>query len=522
MAFFRKLFYPFANDCRPVVFFIYLISALSPFFLLMLAAGWVTPIIPPILALSGVHAWYRLRMFKGEPPGAFLKFARNTYYVMLVFALIAVLRLSFLLFSHFFTFTVAVLAFLAVMKRVRFFARSGIYLSAIVVAAYYLYSAFNLKPGLCLIVTGIILIAAVKRVRFEVHAGIFLNIATLVLFSLFSAQTMSPDVMQKLSGEKYVRPVFLFKDIYSLNASNLYGGLLGIKDSRDGRYIYFTAKESQKAGVPGYYSLYRVDLDNPKNLTKWSHDRMSDLAIIDCDSKILATDYKNGRLWMLDATTLKPIRSVATKKHPLFIITDERYRRVIVSHEGLTSYLIFSLPDLRLIGSVFNSTCPEWIAVDKEKERFYTANICSYPYLLSEVDLRTLKGIRRQFHLRLFSMGVGLDRKRDLIYVSAFVSGVIHVADQETLHRVTSFKTMPGVRAVVPDEKRGLIYVGNMIDPYLRVYRPDYTLLAKIYIGGICRVIYISPHSGRVFAGSMYGLLEIKADELLKNASIHH
>ncbi|MFA6450740.1 MAG: hypothetical protein WCX65_14800 [bacterium] len=418
--------------------------------------------------------------------------------------------------------TAVVLILIAAVNTGRFNKSIYIPLNIFLLTAFFIFSAFRLRTDLAIIITICLLIAAVKRTRFETGAGILLNIATLIIFSLFTGTTLNHDVVQLIKTEKYVKPIFLFSDNYNKQDAKLYNGLNRIVVSRDERYVYFTAKESRKDGIPQYDSLFRIELDRPENIKTWHHDRLFDLALIDNDTKLLATDYKNDRLWLLNAETLKPIRSVATKPRPLNIVTDEKHRRFIVTHEGLTSFLIFSLPNLRLFGAQFNHACPEWVTVDPDKNFMYSSNVCSLPFLLSEVDLRTLKTTRKQFPLRFISFGNGLDRKRGRIYVSVIVTGRIRVVDQKTFRRIGAFMTKPGVRSVVFDEKRDVIYVGNMIDPYLRVYGSDYSLLGKIYIGRICRVIYISPKSNRVFAGSMYGLLEIKIDDLLRDSKKKH
>ncbi len=391
------------------------------------------------------------------------------------------------------------------------------YLIFAFIAVAVLYASMFYFWVLLLFTTAILaLLAGFGKIRVETAAGILLNIAVLSFFFLFTPRRLTPDVVELIQKEKYARPVFMFTDIYTPKQAKAYSGLIKILTSSDDRYVYFTAKDREKKNKPHYFSLYKIDLENPKKIMKWSHDRLYDLALTENDTKLLVTDYRNARLWVLDAKTLRPIRSVPVRDRPENIVLDSERKRVIVTHEGLTSYLILSLPGLKRIKSVNTSSCPGWMETDPYRERMYSANCCIYPYLMSEIDMSTLRPMRRRLLMHFFSLGAGMDRKLGRIYITHIITGTIHVLDMKTLKIIGIIRTLPGVRAVATDTRRNLIYVGSMTDPYFRVYDTKYKYLGKIYIGRTCREIHVSAKKGRVYAGSMYGLIEVRIDDFMK------
>jgi len=214
---------------------------------------------------------------------------------------------------------------------------------------------------------------------------------------------------------------------------------------------------------------------------------------------------------------LEPVASAATQERPQWIIYDEKRGRATVTHEGLSSYISYSIPDLKRVGRIYNSTCPEWVALDRGKERIYSANLCSTFHMLSEIDMKTMRTTRERLPANFFSLGAGVDGDRDRVYVTGFITGAVHALDQNTLRRVATFRAKPGVRSVAPDAQRDLVYVCNMIDPHTLVYDGSGKQIAKVFTGSSCRVIHVSPSSGRVFVGSMYGLIELRIDDLLRD-----
>ncbi len=485
--------------------------------MLLQNAGPVTPILPPVLAFSAANAASLAKKAAGKPAGRILKAAVYCYYATLALAAAALFLLFVPYYPRFFIFAAASVVALSALSASRASKPLLVAIGVAVAFACFVWCSLLTRVDVGIVAGALVLAAVLFKPRVELTSGILLNIITIVTFFFFNAPRQTPERIIKLSMEKYARPVYLFSDGMGRDDGRLYNGLLRITTASDGRFVFFTAKEARETQDPDYFSLYKVEIDKPSNVLKWSNDRMSDVALVDGETKLLATDYSKEKLWLLDATTMEPLASAATQERPQWIVYDEKRSRATVTHEGLSSYISYSIPDLKQLNRIYNSTCPEWVAVDYGKDRVYSANLCSTFHMLSEIDMKTMKTTRERLPANFFSLGAGVDGDRDRVYVTGFITGAVHAFDQNTLRRVATFHTKPGVRSVAPDDKRDLVYVCNMIDPHTFVYDISGKQVAKVFTGGSCRVIHVSPATGRVFVGSMYGLIELRIDDLMSD-----
>ncbi len=495
----------------------YFLLSLFPFALLLQNAGPVTPILPPILIFGFARAVYSAKRASGKPSGKLLKAAVYCYYATLALAAAALFLLFFPYYPRFFVFAVASVVVLSVLSASRVSKLPTVAIGVVVAFACFVWCSVITRVDVGAAAAALMLAAALFKPRVELTSGILMNIFTIATFFFFNAPRQTPERIIELSMEKYAKPIYLFSDAMGRDDGRLYNGLLRITTTSDGRFAYFTAKEARETQDPDYFGLYKVEIDKPSNVRKWSRARMSDAALVEGETKIVATDYSNDKIWLLDADTLEPLASADTQDRPQWIIYDEKRGRATVTHEGLSSYISYSMPDLKELSRTYNSTCPEWVAVDYGKDRIYSANLCSTFHMLSEIDMKTMKTTRERLPANFFSLGAGVDGDRDRVYVTGFITGAVHALDQNTLRRVATFHTKPGVRSVAPDDKRDLVYVCNMIDPHTIVYDVSGKQIAKVFTGGSCRVIHVSASTGRVFVGSAYGLIELRIDDLLRD-----
>ena len=155
--------------------------------------------------------------------------------------------------------------------------------------------------------------------------------------------------------------------------------------------------------------------------------------------------------------------------------------------------------------------------VDRDSRSFFASNWLYY-FMLTEIEMYSLRRTGAKFFLSFDSGGVDLDRRRGIVYVSKGFSGVIFGLDRRSFEVVHRIDTRPFVRAVCADEKRNLVYAGNVIEPYVYVYRPGGKPVGKIFTGSNCREIVVAPKSGRVFAGTAFGLIELRVDKLISDS----
>ncbi len=451
------------------------LTGLFPFLFVNGAMAFVVPPLPALtLVLCGGYAAVRLRRERGVEPGRTAKLLYAAYFALLFFFLFFLFRFS-----------------------------------------VYHYAAV-LLPALA----ACIALAAARKLRVELAAGLLLNITTLCVFLLFLPPRCSDKLLDRINTEKYIRPVFLFMGNTTRpdrGAFRLYDGVRRITSNSDESRLFFTAKgKGNEKNDAGFYSLRSIDprIPGSEKPIRWSSSRIYDAELTPDEKYLLATDYDNGKLLKLDAATLEPVESRPTNPYPMFIVVDRIFNRAFVTHEGNGTMIEFSLPDLeqKHKKNVFGS--PIDVAVDWNSGEMYTSN-WMFPYMLSEIDLHLLKKIRVKFPLSFVGGGVALDSARRRVYVSNSMSGKVFAVDRDTFGTTGTLRAKPGARPVLVDEKRKLIYVGNMLGPDLLIFGFDHRRVGSVYVGRNCRALYLTPKTNRLLAGTALGIFEVNVDLLL-------
>jgi len=364
-------------------------------------------------------------------------------------------------------------------------------------------------------------LAAAKKTRLETAAGILLNLSTVLVFLLFLPPRFSPSLIGKIRGERYVRPVYLFMgDLKQPDRESFvsYDGVRSIIANEDESRLYFTAKggAGPRRKYNRFFSLHSIDPHNPRDDIRWSRCRIFDAALTPDGSNLLATDYDNRKLLVLDPETLEIRKTLPTNPFPMFIVIDKAHNRLFVTHEGIGFIIAYGLPGIARIDKRLTFSAPIAAAIDWNSGEMYAANWL-FPFMLSELDMYDMSVRHVKFPLSFAGAGAALDFDRNRVYVSNILSGKVAAVDRETFRSVGRLDALPGVRPVAVDEKRKLIYAGNMMEPYLRVYGYDHRLLARVYVGRNCRAIYLTPKTNRLLAGTALGVLEVRIDMLLKD-----
>jgi len=350
--------------------------------------------------------------------------------------------------------------------------------------------------------------------RAEAGAGLLLNACALLFFIHFIPEDITPATVGRLVEEEHARPVYTFFDAskkFDEKFSPPNDGIRTMLLNGAGDTLYFTVDTGAGENIA---TLYRVPLDGGDVVT-YSGGRLFGLAFTPGEEKLLATSYYDRKLLVLDPEDLSVRGSRETSEYPQFIIPDERGGRVTVTHEGLGIVTRYALPDLEYIDKTRIASAPSKIAVDYETRTFFAANWMYY-YMLTEVEMYSLRRTGKKFFMSFDSGGIDLDQSSGRVYISKGLSGIIFGVDRETFEIVDRIRTSPFVRAVCVDERRGLIYAGNVTEPYIRAYRPGGDEVGKIYAGPNCRDIIVDPDSGRVFAGTVFGVIELEVDKILK------
>ncbi len=391
--------------------------------------------------------------------------------------------------------------------------------------AAYLRTLFPYYPISILLLFVILIYAVVrKKLRKETAAGL-MSAACFVFFGLafYGPSDTSPSPLKQ---EKYVRPVYLFDNHSTVNGKKNKSYLNGVRmilASPDGSALYFTTDlerpESEEI-AENNRSLYRVNLKNTSDVRSFSSgDRIFGLAFTPGGDQLLATSNSDGKLYILDPATLKQLGYRKTNRYPQFIITDPKSETVNVTYEANDPWTVYALPGLKIQREASLKISPSKLYVDNEKRIIYSSNWL-YPYLLTAYSLPDLRVVKKKFFLSGISGGISYDRLKDRLYISSLFSGRVYGVDRGTFEVVDIIKAPPLARAVCVDNSTHLILIGNVAEPYVRVYNDKNVLITKIYTGKRCREIYQDPRSGRIFAGTQIGVMEILTKKIASDFKI--
>lgn len=355
--------------------------------------------------------------------------------------------------------------------------------------------------------------AFLKKWRPEITAGILLNISIAALFPMLVPPRITPATLERLENENRVRPIFTFAGRSAAGRGKIdtpYQGVRSIITDSEERAVYFTADVGR--GDIGIPSLFRVPLDGKPEIGRFAGDRMFGLAFTPGGGKLLATGYYKHKLHILDPETLRPLGERNAPMFPQLIIVDPRGGRVTVTHESHGTVSVYLLPDLKPFAVKRIAAAPSVIAVDRESRTFFAAN-WMHTFLLSEIEIYSLRARHRKFPFTPASGGVDFDRESGIVYAINSLDGRIHGVDRASWDTALTFRAPPFARTLRVDAKRRLIYVGNAVEPYIRIYNLDGVLLGRIFAGSNCRDIFLTPVSNRVLAGTTLGLMELKTGD---------
>jgi YVTN family beta-propeller protein len=128
---------------------------------------------------------------------------------------------------------------------------------------------------------------------------------------------------------------------------------------------------------------------NPDGSTKWIFVQLSDFsgfAVVD-----FATHKEVNRITIADMPGRTPFLVGGNASHGMAVTADGK---TLVVNSGRNSALfMYSLPDLKLIGSADVGRAPDWVTLTPDGKRAYVANAASNS--VSVVDVKAMKEITR-------------------------------------------------------------------------------------------------------------------------------
>ncbi len=278
--------------------------------------------------------------------------------------------------------------------------------------------------------------------------------------------------------------------------------------------LFFTAHSpaGRKHGII-FETLFKIPLKSNAEALSFVHT-FCPSGVYDEKRKIIfAIDQDTDQVLSVDSSKMEILKSTATYKDPDDIFMDTKRDRIVVLFEEGAAALYnpdtLELLKFRRWGCCVSSKG----TLSKKHDALFVSHTFN-PNIVSRVRLSDLKQIRRKI-LGLSSWWVSLNQGESQLYATDFFLGKIYVLNPQTLDVIKSTWIKSGVRAVIADENRKLFYVGNYLEPYLRILNSDFKVIKKVYTGHFCRSLKLLKN-GRLFAATGQGLVEVHVDEILK------
>lgn len=278
------------------------------------------------------------------------------------------------------------------------------------------------------------------------------------------------------------------------------------------KYLFFTAySKIARRGRP-YETFFRVSLANKQPVKSLIYPFCYSGVYDNKRHVIYLLSRDTHELLVVSPESLKILRKVEINKYPADIYVDEKADRLIILFEW--SMALYDPASLRKTLGITKRTGANFVQgiLLKKHHEFYTA--CFTMGGVQQRDLRTCR-IKRKIHNQLTPWALASDRGEHLLYFTDFLRGTLSVAGRNTFRVIKSIRLKSGVRAVEVDDRRGLIYVGSFLNPYLIILNKDLKIIGRAYVGNPCRDIKLLKN-GRLFAATNLGLLEINVDRILK------
>ncbi len=278
--------------------------------------------------------------------------------------------------------------------------------------------------------------------------------------------------------------------------------------------LYFTAYSKGARRGAAYETFFRLRLKGRnKSLNSLvysfcysgAYDKKRDLLYL------LGRD--KGELLVVSPKTMRILRKVKILRDPADIYMDEKRDEIIILFEW--NIAAYDPDTLQRISSCSNKHKANFVQgiISSESDKFYVA--CFTFGGVQERNLKTCR-ITRQIPFQMTPWAIAADSEGKSLYFTDFLLGTLSVVDVKSFKIIKSVHIKSGVRAVEVDEKRGLIYVGNFLSPYLVILDNNLQILEKVFVGNPCRDIKLLKN-GRLFVASNLGLLEVDVDEVMKH-----
>lgn len=369
-----------------------------------------------------------------------------------------------------------------------------------------------------------------RKLSIKISFIVFMYATTLLAFSRGSEDYASKSYKKSFHAEKYIKllitsdpslqsPLQLSRVVKTKTLS-----VRNIFIDKDENFLYFSKLPAGKGRnyKTLHPSLFKVSL---KNLTDFQS-----LYYYSCNNFLY--DMKR-KLFYLPVIMQSEILVVSpndfkTKKHirlpkpasatELFL--DRKQDRLIGIPEGGRMW-VYRLKDNRYMKIKRGVNFHSGGFLNNADSILYTTSYFGL-FFFKEFDTKTFQCTRKIRKFFESSWSFSYHPARKLFYVAGFSSGNIYIISEHTFQITGVLPVKPGIRPIVVDTQRNVLYVGNHLEEYLYVLNMDGKTLGKFFIGRKCRSIILSPKTHRLFAGTSAGISEIYIDAFLKDLRKTH
>ncbi len=364
-----------------------------------------------------------------------------------------------------------------------------------------------------------------RRKNLSLKVGFIVFFAATAIALTFARGTEhhnSSAYRKELEHEKYARllitsdpalpsAAMLNRVIKTLNVS-----VRNIYIDENEKYLYFTTVPPNQNYNTVYPALFKVSLEHPSQVKFIRYYYCNNFVYDKKRKQFYLPVRMKPEILVVDPETftIKKHISVPSRYNALDFFLDEKNDRLIAVPEGGRLWL-YDLKDNTYTET--NRSLYYYSAgfFNSLESKLYTISYLG-PYLLKEYDTETFQCKRKIIGGLEPAWSLTYDPARKLFYVAGFFSGKIHVVTNGDFQRAQILPSKPGVRPVVVDSERNVIYAGNYMDDTMSVLNYDGNVLGKIFVGKRCRSLVLSPHTRRLFAGTSIGVLEIDINSFLK------
>lgn len=354
-------------------------------------------------------------------------------------------------------------------------------------------------------------------------AFILFLVCTGVLLTLLrgTERHHSADTRKALNKEKYAK--LLIASDTNLPAAAHYNRVIKDKSlpirniyiDEEEKYLYFTTVPPNQDYRAVYPAVFKAPLANLSDFQFIRYAYCNNLVHDKKRKQFYLPVRMRPEILVVDPESFKIKKHirVPTPHNALVLFLDSKNDRLIGIPEGGQIWL-YDLQEKKYIKTdraLYNYAGG---MMDDAASKFYALSYLG-PYLLKEYNADTLQCTRKILGFLEPSWSMSYNPARRFFYVAGFFSGKIHVISEPDFQQTGVLNVKPGIRPVVVDTLRNVIYAGNYLQDTMYVLNNDGNILGEFFVGKRCRSIVIAPRSRRVFAGTSLGVLEVDVDAFL-------